>query len=755
LIAYAVSTTGQAASLAWDRTDLRIQGNSVEMSECRQVPIGDGLSLPARSVYLPLAAGQELTDIEYCNDADFELGLNVPIASLNDGVTADGDRYAAVVSEHNSSGRLGFSPVEIIGRIVIDGVAYAELLVFPVTVDQNGRTWFHADVDLALKGRQVVSAELIDREDLPRLDRTIRSAASSTGPEYLIITSVALSDAFQPLVDYKNETGYVTELAYIDDILTTSTGVDDAEKLRNYLKDRYAEGLRYVLLAGDETVVPIRYAYPNSASEMPSLEMQQICDLYFADLTGEWDSDGDGIWGEAYVDQADLTPELRVGRLPINSVEEAANYVAKLIRYETDPGDGDRSYLERTFFYASDQMRDYGAMGQHGAIASAFPSRFEVDTVSAVEISSGDDPAPSNGHPGDLSALLLDGFGIYNVIAHGRYDGFVFTSSGYNNWPKTYMLTDGISTGHGEFSSIDNESRPAFYYSLGCDNGGFDMDQPPLNYQTPNMAQELIGSPGGAVAMVAYSRWGWISASYLLQEAFFDTLFAHPDRPAFDALTGSKATLYYYRDLMYGLNYLGDPTLKIYGRLPDKPEIKLGLAAAGLEVTVTVDGNPSMGADLVLSENGRLLARYYTGVEGKALVDYPISDDGRYKLSVMKPGATVTQTGFIPGLITGTEDDQSSILPVAFALHQNYPNPFNPTTTISFDIPERSHVELTVYNLLGQALAHPLDIELPAGSHEVAWDGRDSDGNPVASGIYFYRLQAADYSDVRKMVLLK
>jgi hypothetical protein len=94
-------------------------------------------------------------------------------------------------------------------------------------------------------------------------------------------------------------------------------------------------------------------------------------------------------------------------------------------------------------------------------------------------------------------------------------------------------------------------------------------------------------------------------------------------------------------------------------------------------------------------------------------------------------------------------------LPTEFALAQNYPNPFNPTTEISFDLPRNSHVELNVFNILGQRVANLVSGEMDAGSHQISWDGTDSDGGSVASGIYFYRISADDFSSSKKMMLLK
>ncbi len=103
---------------------------------------------------------------------------------------------------------------------------------------------------------------------------------------------------------------------------------------------------------------------------------------------------------------------------------------------------------------------------------------------------------------------------------------------------------------------------------------------------------------------------------------------------------------------------------------------------------------------------------------------------------------------------TSVEDTQAA-LPTDFELAQNYPNPFNPTTTISFTVPAAGDVTLTVYNALGQTVRQLAAGTLPAGTHTVEWDATNNSGDAVASGVYFYRLQSGDFSDSRKMVLLR
>ncbi len=85
-----------------------------------------------------------------------------------------------------------------------------------------------------------------------------------------------------------------------------------------------------------------------------------------------------------------------------------------------------------------------------------------------------------------------------------------------------------------------------------------------------------------------------------------------------------------------------------------------------------------------------------------------------------------------------------------YTLAQNYPNPFNPATTINFSIAKATNVKLVVFNILGQQVAQLVNDKLAAGAHTVVFNA-----NNMATGVYFYRLEAGSFVDVKKMLLLK
>jgi hypothetical protein len=105
---------------------------------------------------------------------------------------------------------------------------------------------------------------------------------------------------------------------------------------------------------------------------------------------------------------------------------------------------------------------------------------------------------------------------------------------------------------------------------------------------------------------------------------------------------------------------------------------------------------------------------------------------------------------FSPDTIKTGVRELASALPNRFVLHQNYPNPFNPNTTIKFELPQSSAVRLSVYDMLGREVSVLANERRDAGVHEVRFDGSN-----LASGVYFYRLQAGDFVQAKGLVITK
>jgi hypothetical protein len=118
-------------------------------------------------------------------------------------------------------------------------------------------------------------------------------------------------------------------------------------------------------------------------------------------------------------------------------------------------------------------------------------------------------------------------------------------------------------------------------------------------------------------------------------------------------------------------------------------------------------------------------------------------------------GAGVWSDSFLYNTPVEEEIEEEQVSPKSFFLSRNFPNPFNPETQIDYDLPRGCNVNLTIYNLLGQKVTTLVDEFQSKGFKTVHWDGKNNHGQECASGIYFYRLEAGDFSQSNKMILLR
>jgi len=156
----------------------------------------------------------------------------------------------------------------------------------------------------------------------------------------------------------------------------------------------------------------------------------------------------------------------------------------------------------------------------------------------------------------------------------------------------------------------------------------------------------------------------------------------------------------------------------------------------------------SIGVYSTLSLNGGSTVWELEGVSamGNVVVGNITSRESDGRVVVGTHGRGI----FVGGMIAVRVASESNNRPVAFSLERNYPNPFNPSTTIEYSLSEKSKIKLTIYNLRGQEVARLLNQVQNAGTHKIVWDA-----SKVASGVYLYKLQAGDFVQTRKMVLLK
>jgi len=179
-----------------------------------------------------------------------------------------------------------------------------------------------------------------------RLSRAYQDLSKWKGTEvnasvsYLIVTDQAFVDAAKPLGEWKTEKGWNSAIVTTQDIYNAYTGQDDPQKIHNYLRDfrDHNPTFKWLLLLGDSPYVPDRHLYTGASIIDWYIQDSTVSDFYYSALDSSWNLDGDNTWGED--GEVDWTPEVYVGRIPINSASDAAMNVNKILEYEKNPAIG-------------------------------------------------------------------------------------------------------------------------------------------------------------------------------------------------------------------------------------------------------------------------------------------------------------------------------------------------------------------------------------------------------------------------------
>ena len=153
----------------------------------------------------------------------------------------------------------------------------------------------------------------------------------------------------------------------------------------------------------------------------------------------------------------------------------------------------------------------------------------------------------------------------------------------------------------------------------------------------------------------------------------------------------------------------------------------------------------------VINTNSSLSVHYTVNMMAEKGKEWVLTTENGEEHIIQGTG-TITFTGDINGM---TLSQKVGVIPDVYTLHQNYPNPFNPVTTLRYDLPDGNHVTLTIYDLNGKEINQLVNTNQLAGHKSVQWNATDMHGKPVSAGVYLYQIQAGEFVQTRKMVLLK
>lgn len=415
---------------------------------------------------------------------------------------------------------------------------------------------------------------------------TVQPLSGGSQLDYLIITSAAISNAFQQLANYRaTYNGFSTRVLSTELISSTYTGVDTQAKIRNCINSLYrSNSLAYVVLGGDNTVVPDRDCKVSCGSET---EAAMPTDLYYSGLDSSWDESGNGVYGEAdYVssaDEGDLAFDVIVGRIPVRSEAQASAYINKMIAFESTNRPV-ASYYKKMIIGGVFLWTNYTGSARPTDACNDGHSEFTNHTpVSDAEIwkrrAYRDNIKPywqASTQLGILTDTLTSWDG--GVAGDFAFSAANMSSRLNQGWHFLDLFTHGNgtiwSTETGTYGTSDAAGLTglvAVIYTEACLTGSFDTYEPSLSEAF------LRNASGGSVIYMGCSRYGWGSpGSYYggpsadYAEKFFRQLFQLHVANIGQAFAAHKAAMISSCDyngaerwIQFGMNLQGDPGLTV------------------------------------------------------------------------------------------------------------------------------------------------------------------------------------------------
>jgi hypothetical protein len=458
------------------------------------------------------------------------------------------------------------------------------------------------------------------------------------GIEYLMIVDAEKFDNWQPLADYYDGIGMNVFMKSISDISSTTDGADTQEKLRNYIISIYESNpLRFVLLGGDTDVIPHRGFYVNMGGGSES-DDDIPADMYYSCLDGNWNTDGDALWGEPM--EADLAPELAIGRICYNSDLEIANQIYKIVTYQMIPvEDSIKSslfigeWLWEGPTWGGDYMDEMiGGADIHGYSTVGVPTDWDISTL--YDRTYG---AEESWGPAQVRPLLSQGFNLVNHLGH--------SNTTYNMRMSNSQATSTTITNDGAAQNF------SIYFTQGCYAGSFDNRNTNAgSYTSDSITEKLTALPTAAAAMISHSRYGWgmqgstNGASQYFHRQYIDAIFGEDIHEVGYTLVDSKIDNIPFitnQPVMYWVTYetnlFGCPAMMVWSDTPQQITVNLPSQwLVGLtQYTVQTD---APGARLQIKANGQSYHDSYADAGGVFTVNLLESlSPGTYQLYITAP----------------------------------------------------------------------------------------------------------------------
>ena len=407
---------------------------------------------------------------------------------INDAVYASKSIYPAenhgiVTTQYKNGYGFAFSaftPVQYIpseGKVMVARNAKVRVHVKASKTDHSNMLWGTPEIKSAVR-RLAQNPEMVENYQTRGREVNIY--------DFLIITSSEYVDGYSEYCEYYNSIGMRNRIALLSDIYANTSGIDNQDKIRNYIIQEYQNnGIGMVVLGGDVDIVPFRGFFCQVQSSSLYESNNIPADLYYSGLDGTWNDNGDSHWGEPGED--DLLPEIGISRMSFNNTTDLANMIHKTLMYQQNPvmGEFHKVILAGEHLYddPTSNGSDYlelliGTHDDNGYTTVGYPVDYNFTKLYEEQ--------------GNWSGTLLRN-AINAGTSYVHHDGHA-NSSYVAGWY-------GIS--NDDFSGANGVTHNyTFFHSQGCDCGAFDESC---------ILERMVKIENFAVAVIGNSRYGWFN----------------------------------------------------------------------------------------------------------------------------------------------------------------------------------------------------------------------------------------------------
>lgn len=561
--------------------------------------------------------------------------------------------------------------VEYTGTHTMDGYQYLSFLVCPFKYDADNQSlYLNRNITLNIQMntdstsissggknmRNVIKDLVINKNELdslyPNNSRMQMRTYQDLIPrhEYIIVTPAYLKNSFHRLVNWKTQKGVWAKVLTLEEINATYTGRTQQIRIKKALKDYYdgiEDGLKYVLLGGDVSLVPSQPSYVEYNGSSFRSHTNVPCDWFYGCFgTMDWDTNANDTIADIR-DNIDFNPDVIVSRLPVRNAEDVENITNRIIGYEGNPKlanwkddilmAGSRISVDGDAEAKGDKMyADYISPYWENCIRTKFYDT-GTDFPQGVDY---DFTAPH------LQTELAKGYSFINIDTHG----------GRNSWQ--------MERGHAYEAYITKDARElnskgnSIIVTTACLTNAFDNDS--------CLSKGFIQNPkSGIIAYYGSSREGWntpnltsLTSSIKYSCLLYKSLFRdYPHHRLGEAVVESKSnalstynSTHYTTDrwLLISLNLLGDPEMPVYIHRPlTFDSVRVSYSGGNLEINTGVDGSSICASNK--QDNGEIC--YYRIEQNDSVFTYSLVPSGT-RFCITKPGYipytfVLNQSGYI------------------------------------------------------------------------------------------------------------